>query len=134
LHPGDKINLTVLRGSDVKDFTVTLKADVPAPKVAVSKSAEELYNKLGASFKPLSADERAKFHVHSGVIVTQVRNGGVFDNAEIPVGSVITSINRKPVNSPEDIDNVLSSINGSTIVFSGYYPDGTKLVLPFEVE
>lgn len=134
LHPGDKINLTVLRGNDLKDFTVTLKADMPAPKVAVSKSAQELYNKLGASFKPLSADEKTKFRVHSGVIITQVRNGGVFDNAEIPVGSVITSINRKPVNSAEDIDNVLSNLNSSTIVFSGYYPDGSKLVLPFEIE
>jgi Do/DeqQ family serine protease len=134
LHPGDKINLTVLRGSDVKDFTVTLKADMPAPKVAVSKSAEELYNKLGASFKPLSADEKAKFHAHSGVIITQVRDGGVFDNAEIPVGSVITSVNRKPVSSAEDIDNVLSNLNSRTIVFSGYYPDGSKLVLPFELE
>ncbi|HEY4326465.1 MAG TPA: Do family serine endopeptidase [Mucilaginibacter sp.] len=134
LHPGDKINLTVLRGSDVKDFTITLKADMPAPKVAVSKSAQELYNKLGASFKPLSADEKTKFHVHSGVIITQVRNGGVFDNAEIPTGSVITSINRKPVNSAEDIDDVLSNLNSSTIVFSGYYPDGSKLVLPFEIE
>ncbi len=134
LGPGDKIHLTVLRGNEEKSFTVTLKADMPMPKVAVSKSAEELYNKLGASFKALSPAEKQKFNVRSGVLVTQVRDGGVFDNAEIPVGSVITSVNRQPVTSVEDIDKILSNLRTSTIVFSGYYPDGSKLVLPFEVQ
>ena len=135
LEPGDKIRITVLRGNEEKNFTVTLKADMPAPKLAAnSKSAQELYNKLGASFKPLNENEKAKFHVRNGVVVTQVRDGGVFDNAEIPVGSVISSINRQPVASVEDIDKMLSNINTSTIVFSGYYPDGSKLVLPFEVQ
>jgi serine protease Do len=133
LRPGDKINVTALRGNDEKNFTVTLKADAPAPKLATSKSAEELYNKLGASFKSLTAAEKAKFRTHSGIVVTQVREGGVFDNAEIPVGSVITSVNKQPVNTVEDIDRVLSNMNTSTIVFSGYYPDGSRLVLPFEV-
>jgi serine protease Do len=134
LQPGDKIHLTVLRGSEEKSFTVTLKADVPTPKVAVSKSSEELYNKLGASFKSLTPTERDKFRVHSGVVVTQVRDGGVFDNAEIPVGSVITSINRQPVNTVDDVSRVLSNIRSTTIVFSGFYPDGSRLVLPFEVQ
>jgi Do/DeqQ family serine protease len=134
LQPGDKIKIGVLRGNEEKDFSVTLKADIPAPKVAVSKSASELYNKLGASFKPLSPAEKAKFHVNAGVVITQVRDGGVFDVAEVPVGSVITSINRRPVASVDDFDRVLSNISGSTIVFSGYYPDGSKLVIPFEVQ
>jgi serine protease Do len=133
LGPGDKINVTALRGNEEKNFTITLKADAPAPKLATSKSAEELYNKLGASFKSLTAAEKAKFRTHSGIVVTQVRDGGVFDNAEIPVGSVITSVNKQPVNTVEDIDRVLSNMNTSTIVFSGYYPDGSRLVLPFEV-
>lgn len=134
LRPGDQIHLTVLRDGQEKNFAVTLKADAPTPKVAVTKSAEELYNKLGASFKPLTAAEKNKFHVRSGVMISQVREGGVFDNAEIPEGSVITSVNKQPVNSADDIDKVLSNMNTSTIVFSGYYPDGTRLVLPFEVQ
>jgi serine protease Do len=134
LGPGDKIRLTVTRGNEEKNFTVTLKADAPAPKVAVSKSAEELYNKLGASFKPLSAAEKVKFRVHAGVVITQVREGGVFDSAEIPVGSVITSVNRQPITTTDDIDKILSNVRTSTIVFSGYYPDGSKLVLPFEIQ
>ncbi|MDP9081951.1 MAG: Do family serine endopeptidase [Bacteroidota bacterium] len=134
LAPGDKIRVSALRGGEEKNFTITLKADAPAPKMAVTKSAEELYNKLGASFKTLSPAEKAKFRTHSGVMVAQVREGGVFDNAEIPIGSVITSVNKQPINSTDDIDKVLSNMNTSTVVFSGFYPDGSRLVLPFEVQ
>lgn len=133
LHPGDKISLTVLRGSDEKNFDVTLHADVPAPKVAVTKSAEELYNKIGASFMPLTASQKAKFHVANGVMVTQVRDGGLFESTEVPVGSVITQINRKPISSVEDMDNALSNPRNGLLVIAGLYPDATKLVVTVDV-
>jgi serine protease Do len=111
LQPGDKINLTVLRNGSERSFAVTLKADAPAPRTAaVSKSASELFNKLGASFQPLNAAQKAKFRVNSGVLVTQVRPGGIFDDTEIPVGSVITSINKQPINSVADMDKVITNL------------------------
>ena len=90
LQPGDKINLTVLRDGAEKNFTITLKAESPAVRdAAVSRSAAELYNKLGASFMPLTTSQKARFHVSGGVVVTQVRGGGIFDKAEIPVQALL---------------------------------------------
>ena len=134
LHPGDKINLTVLRGNEEKNFNVTLHADAPSPKVAVTKSAEEMYNKIGASFVPLSASDKAKFHVNNGVVVTQVRDGGLFDYTQVPVGSVITQINKQPISSVEDISTALSNLKNGAVIISGYYPDGTRLRSGFEVQ
>ena len=97
LEPGDKIHLTVLRGNEEKNFTVTLKAEAAAPKeIVATKSTEELFNKIGASFVPVNASQKAKFHINAGVVVTQVRDGGLFDYTEVPVGSVITEVNRQP--------------------------------------
>lgn len=135
LKPGDKINLTVLRGGDEKNFTVTLKADAGSMtrrSVASSKSAEELYNKLGASFKPLNQAEKAKFHINSGVIVTQVRPGLLFDDTQIPVGSVITKINKQPVNNTDDISKALTNLSNGNLIISGYYPDGTSFSNMFQ--
>ncbi|MDB4903930.1 MAG: mucD 2 [Mucilaginibacter sp.] len=135
LHPGDKINLTVLRGNESKDFTVTLKANAPTPnKVAVSKSTEELFNKIGASFVPLNASQKAKFHVNAGVIVTQVRDGGLFDYTEVPVGSVITEINRQPIATTGDIDHALTNLKNGVLTISGFYPDGTRLRSTIELQ
>ncbi|QEC77447.1 Do family serine endopeptidase [Mucilaginibacter ginsenosidivorax] len=137
LQPGDKVNMTVLRDGKEKTFAVTLKADANPTgtrTAAVSKSAEELFNKLGASFQPLSPAQKAKFHVNSGVVVTQVREGRVFDSFEIPVGSIITSINKSPINSVADIDKVITNLRNGNLVISGYYPDGTNFNNMFQVQ
>jgi Do/DeqQ family serine protease len=133
LHPGDKINLTVLRGNELKDFTVTLKENAPEPKLAVTRSTEELFNKIGASFVPLNASQKAKFHVNAGVMVTQVRDGGLFDYIQIPEGSVITQINRQPITSTGDIDRALSNLHNGVLTVSGFYPDGTRLKGAIEI-
>ena len=135
LQPGDKINLTVVRDGSEKNFSVTLKADAPAPRVAaVSKSASELFNKMGASFQPLNQAQKAKFRVNSGVLVTQVRPGGIFDDTEIPVGSVITSINKQPINSVADMDKVITSLRNGRLIITGFYPDGGSFSNVFEVQ
>lgn len=135
LQPGDKINLTVLRDGSEKNFTVTLKADAPAPRTAaVSKSASELFNKMGASFQPLSQSQKAKFRVNTGVMVTQVRPGGIFDDTDIPVGSVITSINKQPISSVADMDKVITNLRNGRLIISGFYPDGGSFNNVFEVQ
>ena len=133
LQPGDKINLTVARGNETKNFTVTLKADVPKPALAVNKSSEELFNKIGASFMPLNARQKAQFHVNGGVIVTQVREGGLFDATDVPVGSVITQINRTPIASVADMNRALGNLQNGLLTISGYGPDGTRLRTALEV-
>ncbi|MGI4806398.1 MAG: Do family serine endopeptidase [Janthinobacterium lividum] len=126
LQPGDKINLTVLRDGKEQTIPVTLKADNGTALVSTrTKSAEEIYNKLGASFAPLTAAQKQKYHMSSGVLVTQVRQGRMFDELEIEDGSVITSINKVPVNSPADIDKALSNVKGNLFI-AGIRPDGSR--------
>lgn len=135
MQPGDKLALTVLRNGEEKDFNVTLKAEAGVPRdAAASKSAAELFNKLGASFVPVNAEQKAKFHVNHGIVVTQVRPGRLFDDTEIPVGSVITSINRKPISSVADMDNAITNTRNGMLVISGIYPDGTTFSNSFQVQ
>ena len=125
LQPGDKINLAVLRGGSEKNFTVTLKPEAVVNKVAVvNHSAEELYNKLGAGFQPLSSSQKAKYNVQSGVVVTQVRPGKMFDDLGIEVGSVITGINGMPINSPAEIDKAVTNLKNGNLKISGIDPQG----------
>jgi S1-C subfamily serine protease len=125
LQPGDKIALTVLRDGKEKEFNVTLKGETAVAKnLASTKSAEEIYNKLGASFQPLGTSQKAKFGVKSGVVVTQVRSGKMFDELGIEVGSVITGINQVPVNSSADIDKAIANIKDGNLRISGIDPQG----------
>ncbi|RVU01260.1 Do family serine endopeptidase [Mucilaginibacter limnophilus] len=135
MQPGDKINVTVLRDGAEKNFSITLKPEATAPKTAaLSKSAEELFNKLGASFQPLTKEQKAKFNVNNGVVVTQVRPGRLFYETDIPVGSIITNINKQPINSVADIDKAITNLRNGNLIITGYYPDGTSFNNMFQVQ
>ncbi|GAA4091913.1 Do family serine endopeptidase [Mucilaginibacter panaciglaebae] len=136
LQPGDKINLTVLRGNAEKNVTVTLKPEnaTGTRTASVPRSATELYNKLGASFMPLTQSQKAKFRVTNGVVVTQVREGGIFDQADLPSGTVITSINKQPINNVNDIDKAITNLRNGMLTIGGYYPDGTRFNNTFSVD
>ncbi|MFD2145148.1 trypsin-like peptidase domain-containing protein [Mucilaginibacter antarcticus] len=134
LQPGDKIKVSVLRDGAEKNFTITLKADAEEVRAAPStKSTAELYNKLGASFTPLTTTEKAQLRVNSGVKVTQIRPGGMFADLEMSVGSVITSINRQPINSIQDVDKAMSSIRDGQILISGRDADGVAFNNRFQL-
>ncbi|MGN6639976.1 MAG: trypsin-like peptidase domain-containing protein [Mucilaginibacter sp.] len=126
LAPGDKIDLSVLHDGSERNVSVTLKADAGnLGRRTASRSSNELYNKLGASFRSVTSAEKSKFHINHGVVVTQVRPGLLFDDTQIPVGSVITSINKQPVNNTDDISNAISAGKNGNLIITGYYPDGT---------
>jgi len=135
LQPGDKVNLTVLHDGGERNVSVTLKADLPAEHIAAApKSAEELYNKLGASFTPLTQAQKTRLHVNGGVMVAQVRRGGMFADFDMPVGSVITSINHQPINSVADIDKAITNIRNGIVVIGGIDNDGRMFNNRFQVQ
>lgn len=61
LRPGDKVKLTFKRDGKEREVTVTLKGEEvnkAAEGGKSSKSATEIYNKLGASFLPASSEKK----------------------------------------------------------------------------
>jgi len=114
LRPGDKVKLTYKRDGKERDVTVTLKEDTRAAEKqaeedsAAERSATEIYNKLGAGFVPATDAKKKELGVSSGVMVTQVHQGGWFDYQNIRRGQVITHINDIPVNSSDDVESALS--------------------------
>ncbi|WP_316810351.1 trypsin-like peptidase domain-containing protein [Pedobacter heparinus] len=127
LSPGDKVQLTVLRNGALKDIKVTLRDDssvgVKTAKLA-EKSTGTSLGKLGAAFEPASAQLKARYGVKSGVVVSSIEAGKLFDSWEIPKGVLITSVNGTPVNSAKDVESALPrSRNGMTTI-SGVGPQG----------
>lgn len=137
LQPGDKIKLTVVHpNGQEQNVAVTLKADNSTALVnnAKSKSTEEIYNNLGASFAPLSSAQKQKYNMKSGVLVTQVRPGRMFDQLGIEEGSVITAINKVAVNSPEAIDQAISNAKDGILIIAGVSPDGSVFTNRYKMD
>jgi serine protease Do len=134
LQPGDKIKITASRNNVEKDYVVTLKADAGVSNT-LATNHQELFQKMGASFRPLTQAQKDQRHVKSGVIVTDVARGGMFDELGLASGSIITGINKTPVNSIEDIDKALdASSQKGMLVLSGVNPDGSTFNNVFQLQ
>ncbi len=134
LRPGDKVQLTFNRDGKERTVSVTLKGEDEV-KIAGNNnsSAEEIYNRLGASFAPVSAAQKQRYKITSGVVVTEARDGGLFSNFGIEKGTIITSINNKPINKVDDIDNALSASNNNMIRINGISADGSRIMMSFPI-
>ncbi len=136
LRPGDKVKLTYKRDGKEKDVVVTLKGEESTKSSSegneeLSASATEIFNKLGASFIPANANLKKELGVNSGVVVTQVNRGGMFDYFGLEKGLVITEINGKSVNNVDDVESALGRTQRNIIRIKGVPERGT--VVEFNV-
>lgn len=119
MRPGDKVKLTYKRDGREREATVTLqeesRSSASADEEETTRSASEIYNKLGAGFVPASDERKKELGISSGVVVTQVHRGGWFDYNSIQRGTVITHINDVPVNNIDDIEKALGKSTRNTI-------------------
>jgi S1-C subfamily serine protease len=52
-------------------------------------------------------------------------------SAGVRPGFIVTEINGKAVNSPEEIDKLLESSTKGYYIIGGFYPNGDKVVYSF---
>ena len=132
-RPGETISLTYLRNGKVSPASATLKSEQPASETENSASLSEIYNRLGATFKPLPDELRTRLNLKEGVVVSEIKRGGFFDQLGIPPGTIIAYINGKAINNPKDIDAALLSAQRGTIQMFAIAPDGSRVVFNFSL-
>lgn len=123
-RPGDKVDITVARGSNHKDMTVVLKNS--SGNTSVVKKTDGLAI-VGAAFKDLNNDQKRQYGVSSGVEVAGVDNGGKFSKEGISKGFIIMKINNQAVSSAEDVESIIQAVGRSQdkgLFISGFYPNG----------
>src|SRR5690606_6487418 len=98
------------------------------------RSATEIYNKLGAGFVPASDAKKKELGISSGVVVTQVHEGGLFDYFNVQRGLVITQINGKPVNSADEVEAALADSQRGIVRIVGVPQRGSRVELNIPIE
>jgi len=127
LRPGDKVQLTYERGGSERSVAVTLKGEETV-KNANNLSSKAVVEKLGASFSPVTAAQKQRYGISSGVVANNIKQGGLFSDYEIPNGTIITNINGKPVSKVDDINDAIGSSRNNMLRVDGVTPDGAKII------
>jgi serine protease Do len=111
-QPGTTIKLDVIRDGKSTTVPVTLEAMGSRDKVATENSSQEK-PRWGLALQDLSPDLRQEIQVPTdvhGAVVAKVEPGSSAENAGIQRGDVILEVNRKPVQSAQDVQQALSSV------------------------
>ncbi|HEY3371392.1 MAG TPA: trypsin-like peptidase domain-containing protein [Prolixibacteraceae bacterium] len=133
-RPGDVVQISYLRNGKTSTVSATLKGEAPPLTAGKNnESLEDIYTKLGVTLAPLTQEQKDYFSLNSGVVVTEVREGGFFDQIGIPRGTIIAFINGKPINSPEDVDSALLSAQKGMLQIFAIAPDGSRVIFNFSL-
>lgn len=122
--PGDKVGLVLLRGN--KEVTVEAVLKNKEGKTGLVKSEKVETNKaFDAEFETVNREDRLKMKITNGVRVKKINEKSILKRAGVPVGFVITSIDKRPVATPSEVKTALESA-GESVLLGGINPDGSK--------
>lgn len=119
-RPGEKVKLEIKRKNKHLTKKITLKNKYGDTKLVKSTKID----RLGAKFEALSLEEKKFLRLKSGVKIVDLYPGKLMEKGT-KEGFIITSINKKTVESVADIKQLISSLNeGETVLIEGIYPNG----------
>jgi serine protease Do len=129
--PGDKVKLTVWRDRAQHEMEVKLgSADDQNDELSASADQGDDGARIGLALRPLSRIERAQAHLDHGLVVEDV--GGPAARAGVQPGDVLLAINGKPVNSVDDVVQVMKGKPKNVALLIDR--DGQRIFVPVSME
>ena len=105
--------------------TAVLKNKLGEDKI-VKKEEASIKRKLGADLQVVGKDDKKHLSLQGGAQVYRLYDG-LLKDAGIREGFIITSIDKKIVQTPEDVEAILNKIlPGNGVLVEGVYPNGKK--------
>jgi len=112
-----------VRNGSEQSVTATLKDKLGS----FAGSNPAAIQSLGADFTELSKDDAGKLGINGGVVVSNIRDGGVLSNqTNMKPGFIITKVGDQPVRTVDEFRDALSK-QGSNFQIQGIYPDSKEV-------
>lgn len=113
-HPGDEIEVVLIRNGKKKVLTATLLSKDGKKEINTEVEREEK-EILGAEIENLSRDERLKLKIKNGVKVSKLGNGALKQKG-IPSGFVILQIDKVLMYTTQDVEKALKDKSGAVLI------------------
>jgi len=137
-QPNQSVKLEVLREDKPKVITATLTVapdDTPAKVDNTNTSAKP--NKgpiIGVAIRALTEQEKNRLNVKGGVFIQDVTRGGLAAQSRILPGDVITQVNNKKVNTPNDFVDAISELQKNTVARVAIVREGQHAMIGLRIQ
>jgi len=129
-RPGELIYITIKRDNKKKQFEVILRNMQGNTKIVKS---DEFFTILGASFENLDRNEKRRYGIENGIIISDLGSGAL-KNVGLKKGSVIIAIEGNSISTVDDFKRKLRDAGmGSTVEIEATYP-GSRYIYVYHVE
>ncbi len=125
-RPGDSISLTYVRDNKTYTKSATLRNN--QGNTEITKKGD--FTEVGCAFAKVSDETKRNLGIDNGIKVSGLKSG-LFKDAGVKDGFIITEINGRPVNSADDVEyiynQVMKSEDADKVLFlTGLYPTGKR--------
>lgn len=124
-RPGDVVKVLVKRDNKEKLFTATLRNTRGG--TGIVKDQDTI---MGAELAKLDETVKSKLGLRNGVQIIDLEDGKI-KNAGIRKGFIITYVNKTPVYSVEDVNQIIQKSSGGGVLLEGVYPNGEEAYYVF---
>lgn len=125
--PGDNISVGYVRDGKKKVTSVELR-NINGTTEIIKKP--EISKMLGGQFRAINNVEKDKYGLKNGVVVTDVGNGILAKQTNMPKGFIILSVNDVAVNTPADVQEIIA--NSDNVKIAGMVP-GNKAMFYYGI-
>jgi serine protease Do len=142
---GTSVTLTLWRDKKEIEKSITLKVrDEDSKAELVNNKSEKgktkstsssslTFDNIGLSVRNLNDEEKDKYKVDQGVMITDVKTlSKAYDQALGP-NLVITQVDRKKIDSVDDLDNIIKSKKGDAILLKVVDDQGRSRLVGLEI-
>jgi len=114
-RPGDKVTLTILNPKGEEEIKEVVLRSAEGQTTLKTKEEISKTSALGATFVPLTAQEKKELNIDGGVKIKSL-DSGKLKSEGLEAGMVIYKINYEAVASPESLATKLNSLHGDVFL------------------
>ena len=121
--PGDRVGIIIKRDGEILEKKILLKNRENSYEVVNSEN-QTTDNLLGATFELPSNEDKNRLGLGYGVQIAELKRGKLM-NKGVREGFIITEIDKTPIRSIDDIENIFKNKRGGVLI-EGVYPGGQR--------
>ena len=132
--PNQVIQLQVLRDDKTRNISATVTTAPDDTPAKVEQTAQQKGPVIGVSIRNLTAAEQAQLDIKGGILVEEVKRGGIAAQSRLIAGDIITQINNKTILNSEDFIKSVSDLKKGSIARVSIIRQDQRAILGMRIE
>ena len=132
--PNQNIQLQVLRDDKIRNISATVTTAPDDTPAKVEQTAEQKGPVIGVSIRNLTAAEQTQLNIKGGILVEEVKRGGIAAQSRMAAGDIITQINNKTILNSNDFIKSVSELKKGSIARVSVIRQDQRAILGMRIE